>query len=90
MGQNDEMVEDALQFLDRLFRGEEQANNLLNGIAELILEAPNHFDPVMAEQLRISVVKFLSSNLLERSEGFQKMQPTQEGQSFPTFYRDRK
>ena len=55
VGQNDEMVEDALKFHERLFNGERQPNNLLEGIAELLRESPEHFDPVMSNQLQISL-----------------------------------
>lgn len=82
------MVEDALKFHERLFKGERQANNLLEGIAELLRESPEHFDPVMSNQLQISVLKFLTSNLLERHEGFQNMRVTRAGTKFPNFYRD--
>lgn len=88
VGQNDEMVEDALKFHERLFNGERQPNNLLEGIAELLRESPEHFDPVMSNQLQISVLKFLTSNLLERHEGFQNMRVTRAGTKFPNFYRD--
>ncbi|KAM4055029.1 hypothetical protein HRG_005840 [Hirsutella rhossiliensis] len=42
----------------------------------------------MANLLQISVLKFLTSNLLERHAGFQNMLVTREGRQFPGFYRD--
>ena len=88
VGQDNEMVEEALLFHQRFFRGEPQPNNLLEGIAELIREAHDHFDPVMANMLQLSVLKFLTSNLLERHDGFQNMPVTRAGIKFPDFYRD--
>ncbi|PTB75607.1 terpenoid synthase, partial [Trichoderma longibrachiatum ATCC 18648] len=83
-----EMLEDALKFHARFFRGEPQGNNLLEGIAILLREADDHFDTVMANMLQISVLKFLTSNLLERHDGFQNMKVTRAGIKFPDFYRD--
>lgn len=88
VGQNDEMVEEAQLFHHRLFSGEKQPNNLLEGIASLIREANDHFDPVIANMLQLSVLKFLTSNLLERHDGFQNMPITSAGRKFPDFYRD--
>ncbi|PTB66206.1 longiborneol synthase [Trichoderma citrinoviride] len=85
---SNEMYENALKFHSRFFRGEPQGNNLLEGIAILLREADEHFDTVMANMLQISVLKFLTSNLLERSDGFQKMEITRAGIKFPDFYRD--
>ncbi|UQC91418.1 longiborneol synthase [Colletotrichum lupini] len=88
VGQNNQMVEEALLFHERLFRGEPQPNYLLEGIAGLLREARDHFDTVLANMLQISVLKFLTSNLLERHSGFQHMSVTPAGQKFPDFYRD--
>ena len=88
VGQNNQMVEEALHFQQRFFRGETQPNKLLDGIAQMIREADDHFDPVMAAMLQISVMKFLTSNLLERTDGFQNMRVTRSGEKFPDFYRD--
>lgn len=88
VGQSNQMVEEALLFHQRFFRGEPQPNNLLEGIAGMIREAHDHFDPVMANLLQISVLKFLTSNSLERHDGFQNMPVTPAGKQFPGFYRD--
>ncbi|RFU75738.1 longiborneol synthase [Trichoderma arundinaceum] len=88
VGQSNEMVEEALLFHSRFFRGERQPNNLLEGIAILLREANDHFDSVLANMLQISVLKFLTSNLLERHDGFQNMVVTRAGKQFPDFYRD--
>ncbi|KAM6488375.1 longiborneol synthase [Trichoderma sp. SZMC 28011] len=88
VGQSNEMVQEALQFHQRFFRGERQPNNLLEAIAILLREADDHFDTVMANMLQISVLKFLTSNLLERHDGFQHMAVTRAGNKFPDFYRD--
>ena len=90
VGQNDEMMEEATLFHQRFFNGEKQPNNLLEGIATLLREAHDHYDPVLANQLQISVLKFLTSNLLERHNGFQNMRvtPAGAGVKFPDFYRD--
>jgi hypothetical protein len=82
------MVKDAMLFHQRLFRGECQPNVLLEAIATLLKEANSHFDPVLANMLQISVLKFLTSNLLERHRGFQDMKMTRAGGKFPGFYRD--
>ncbi|ETS01845.1 terpenoid synthase [Trichoderma reesei RUT C-30] len=83
-----EMLKEALEFHARFFRGEPQANNLLEGIAILLREADDHFDTVMSNMLHISVLKFLTSNLLERHDGFQNLEVTRAGFKFPDFYRD--
>ncbi|KAF5250789.1 hypothetical protein FANTH_4061 [Fusarium anthophilum] len=88
VGQSNQMVEEALLFNERLLRGEPQPNSLLEGIAGLLREAHDHFDPVLANMLQISVLKFLTSNLLERHDGFQNMTITRAGHRFPDFYRD--
>lgn len=82
------MMEEALLFHQRFFRGESQPNSLLEGLADLIREAHDYFDPVLANLLQISVLKFLTSNLLERQDGFQNMTVSQAGKRFPDFYRD--
>lgn len=82
------MVEEAGLFQQRFFRGEPQLNNLLQGIASLIEEAHVHFDPVIANLVQISVLKFLTSNLLEKHDGFQNMRITSAGKKFPYYYRD--
>lgn len=81
-------MEEAVLFQPRFFRGESQPNMLLEGLADLLREAHDHFDPVLANLLQISVLKFLTSNLLERHEGFQNMTVSQSGKRFPYFYRD--
>jgi hypothetical protein len=86
--QDEEMMEDALRFHDRLYKGEKQPNPLLEGIARLLRESYNHFDPVMANMLQISLLIFLTSNLLERQPGFLQMPITAAGTEFPNFFRD--
>lgn len=81
-------MEDALLFHRRFFRGESQPNKLLEGLADLLREAHEYFDPVLANLLQISVLEFLTSNLLERHDGFQKMTVSQAGKRFPDFCRD--
>ncbi|KAF4119235.1 Trichodiene synthase (TRI5) [Geosmithia morbida] len=88
VGQDNDMMEDAMLFQRRFFNGEPQGNPLLEGMAELIREAHNHFDPVLANLLQVSALKFLSANLLERHEGFEKMEVTRDGIKFPDFLRD--
>ncbi|KAL0935074.1 uncharacterized protein CTRU02_209665 [Colletotrichum truncatum] len=88
VGQNDQMVEEAMVFHRRFFNGERQKNSLLEGIATLLREAHDLFDPVMANLLQLSVLKFLTSNLLERHNGFQSLEVTRSGEKFPDFYRD--
>ncbi|KAH7019630.1 hypothetical protein EDB80DRAFT_870259 [Ilyonectria destructans] len=69
VGQRNQMVEEAGHFQQRFFQGKAQPNNLLERIASMIREAHIHFDPVMANLVQISVLKFLTSNLLERHDG---------------------
>ncbi|KAF6838597.1 hypothetical protein CPLU01_02398 [Colletotrichum plurivorum] len=83
-----QMMADGLVFHQRFFRGEPQANNLLEGIATLLREAHGLFDSVLANMLQLSVLKFLTSNLLERHEGFQSFQVSEAGIRVPYFYRD--
>lgn len=87
VGQNDEMAEAQL-FHQRFFKGETQPNNLLEGLATLLREAHDLFDPVMANLLQISALKFLTCNLLERHDGFQNLVVTRAGEKFPDFIRD--
>jgi len=88
VGQKNEMIEDSLRFQERFFHGSVQPNHLLQGMADLLNEAHVHFDPVLANLLQLSVLKFLTSNLLERHDGFQNMTVTRAGIKFPDFYRD--
>ncbi|KAH7113515.1 longiborneol synthase [Dactylonectria macrodidyma] len=88
VGERNQMVEEAGHFQQRFFQGKTQPNNLLEGIASMIREAHVHFDPVMANLVQISVLKFLTSNLLERHDGFQSMLITPAGREFPNYYRD--
>ncbi|KAK1597418.1 longiborneol synthase [Colletotrichum navitas] len=87
VGQNDEMAEAQL-FQERFFKGETQPNAMLEGLATLMREAPRLFDPVMANLLQISTLKFLTCNLLERHKGFINMRITRAGVKFPDFVRD--
>ncbi|KAK6214998.1 longiborneol synthase [Colletotrichum tabaci] len=87
VGQNDEMAEAQL-FQKRFFNGETQPNAMLEGLAGLLREAPRLFDPVMANLLQISTLKFLTCNLLERHDGFRNMPVTRSGVKFPDFLRD--
>ncbi|GKT64788.1 longiborneol synthase [Colletotrichum tofieldiae] len=87
VGQNDEMAEAQL-FQERFFNGETQPNAMLEGLAGLLREAPSLFDPVMANLLQISTLKFLTCNLLERHDGFRNMAVTRAGIKFPDFLRD--
>ncbi|KAK1972291.1 longiborneol synthase [Colletotrichum sublineola] len=87
VGQNDEMAEAQL-FQERFFRGETQPNAMLEGLANLMREAPRWFDPVLANLLQISTLKFLTCNLLERHKGFLNMPVTRAGVKFPDFVRD--
>ncbi|EFQ27817.1 longiborneol synthase [Colletotrichum graminicola] len=87
VGQNDEMAEAQL-FQERFFKGEKQPNAMLEGLASLMREAPRWFDPVMANLLQISTLKFLTCNLLERHKGFMNMNITRAGVKFPDFVRD--
>jgi hypothetical protein len=82
------MVEEALLFHERLFQGKRQSNNLLEGLAKLIRESYDHFDPILANMLQISLLSFLTSNLLERHRGFVNMPITRAGKMFPDFFRD--
>lgn len=88
VGQRNEMMEDAMMFHTRFFRGERQANTLLEGLAILIRESYDYFDPLMANMMQISSFKFLTSNLLERHEGFRNLKITRAGEKFPYFLRD--
>ncbi|KAK2002929.1 longiborneol synthase [Colletotrichum falcatum] len=87
VGQNDEMAEARL-FQERFFKGEKQPNAMLEGMATLMREAPGLFDPVMANLLQISALKFLTCNLLERHKGFRNMPITRCGAKFADFVRD--
>ncbi|TQN63691.1 Alpha-cuprenene synthase COP6 [Colletotrichum shisoi] len=79
---------EAQLFQTRFFNGETQPNAMLEGLAGLLREAPRFFDPVMANLLQISTLKFLTCNLLERHDGFRNMPVTRSGVKFPDFLRD--
>jgi hypothetical protein len=82
------MMAEALLWHQRFFANERQLNNLLEGIAILLREAPVHFDLVLANLLQISALKFLTSNLLERHEGFRNMRSTPAGIKFADLFRE--
>ncbi|KAI3531364.1 longiborneol synthase [Colletotrichum filicis] len=89
VGQNDGGMDEAQNFQRRFINGETQPNPMLEGLAGLLRQAPDFFDPVMASLLQISTLKFLTCNLLERHVGFQKMKTTRgAGVNFPEFLRD--
>ncbi|KAI0124138.1 longiborneol synthase [Xylariales sp. AK1849] len=87
VGQKGQMKEEASFFQQRFFKAELQPNALLEGLATLLREAYDYFDPVLANLLQISVINFLTSNLLEQHDGFQKMTVTKAGERFPYWYR---
>ncbi|GAW11839.1 hypothetical protein ANO14919_011920 [Xylariales sp. No.14919] len=87
VGQKGQMQEEAGRFHERFFRGERQPNALLESIAELIREAPEHFDPVLSTLLQTSMLHFLTSNLLEQRNEFKSLRVTKEGQKFPYYFR---
>ncbi|KAJ0366607.1 hypothetical protein COL154_003839 [Colletotrichum chrysophilum] len=82
------MVEEAMAFQKRFFSGQRQKHNLLEGLATLLREAYDHWDPVLANMLQLSALKFLTCNLLERHEGFLSFEVTRAGEKFPDFLRD--
>ncbi|KAG9249469.1 longiborneol synthase [Emericellopsis atlantica] len=88
VGQQKAKLQEATAFQERLLAGQKQNDPLLEGIATLLRRARQHFDVVLANMLQISVLKFLTSNLLECHQGFCKMQQTQAGVQFPQFFRD--
>ncbi|RYP12389.1 hypothetical protein DL767_011300 [Monosporascus sp. MG133] len=75
-------------FQQRFFSGEPQPHPLLHAMGELLREAYYYWDPVLANILVTSGLNFVTSNLLETREGFQKMAVTKAGTSFPYYYRD--
>lgn len=79
---------DADEFQRRFFSGERQTQCLFQAFAEILREAYDHWDPVLANILVTSGLNFVTSNLLETREGFQKMSVTKAGRSFPYYYRD--
>ncbi|KAF4957974.1 hypothetical protein FGADI_2803 [Fusarium gaditjirri] len=85
---DDEMFKDASVFHQRLFNGERQPNNFLEGFAMILREAHDHFDTVIANMLQTSILNFLTSLLLERHDGFVHMKTSPAGVMFPYFYRD--
>ncbi|KAI1757864.1 longiborneol synthase [Xylaria castorea] len=87
VGQEGQMQEEAGRFNERLFRGETQPNALLDGIAQLIREAPEHFDPVLSALIQTSTLDFLTSNLLEQRSEFKNLRVTKEGREFPYYFR---
>ncbi|KAK1529217.1 longiborneol synthase [Colletotrichum paranaense] len=89
VGQNEGGMDEAQHFQRRFLNGETQPNAMLEGLAGLLRQAPDIFDPVMASLLQISALKFMTCNLLERHDGFQNMKTTRgAGIKFPDFLRD--
>ncbi|KAK1494742.1 longiborneol synthase, partial [Colletotrichum tamarilloi] len=76
VGQNEGGMDEAQHFQRRFLNGETQPNAMLEGLAGLLRQAPDIFDPVMASLLQISALKFMTCNLLERHDGFQNMKTT--------------
>ncbi|KAI3334668.1 longiborneol synthase [Ustulina deusta] len=87
VGQKGQMLEEAGRFHERFFRGETQPNALLDGVAQLVREAPEHFDPVLSTLIQTSVLNFLTSNLLEQRTEFKNLCVTKEGGEFPYYFR---
>ncbi|KAF4454055.1 longiborneol synthase [Fusarium albosuccineum] len=88
VGRDNDMIDEARLFQQRFIRGEPQPTKLLEGIANMMRRAHDHFDSVLADLLQISVLKFLASNVLEQHDGFQRVKAHQMGRNFPDFYRD--
>lgn len=82
------MLEDASAFHERFFRGEPQANPLLEGMAMITREAPDYFDPMVVTLLQCSMLRFVTSNLLEQRPEFKTMPITKSGVKFPYYFRD--
>ena len=83
-----DIKEDADDFQRRFFAGEKQTQCLFQAFADILREAYDHWDPVLANVLVTSGLNFVTSNLLETREGFQKMSVTKAGRAFPYYYRD--
>ncbi|RYO81271.1 hypothetical protein DL766_007382 [Monosporascus sp. MC13-8B] len=79
--------DDTNRFQQRFSLGEPQPHPLLHAMAELLREAYNYWHPILANILLTSSLNFLTSNLLETEEGFQKMPVTKAGSSFPYSFR---
>ncbi|KAK7943893.1 terpenoid synthase [Apiospora aurea] len=75
------------QFQQRFLRGEEQPLPILRGLAAILREAYDHWDPVLANLLVKSSLDFVTANLLDADEGFRRMQVTAAGVSFPYYFR---
>ncbi|RYP74262.1 hypothetical protein DL771_003083 [Monosporascus sp. 5C6A] len=83
-----DIKEDVNQFQQRFFSGEPQTLPVLHAMGELLREAYDHWDPVLANILVTSGLNFVTSNLLETREAFKMMPVTKAGTSFPYYYRD--
>lgn len=82
VGQRGEMLEEASQFQNRFFRNEPQPNALLEGIAGVIRELPEYFDVVLSNLMQVSMLQFLTSNVIEQREEFKTMQISKYGGKF--------
>lgn len=83
-----EMRTDVELFQTRFSQGEVQPTCLLRGLADILHEAREHFDPVLANILVTSCLNFVTSNLLEIRDEFQSMETTKAGRMFPYYYRN--
>ncbi|KAI0186500.1 isoprenoid synthase domain-containing protein, partial [Xylaria flabelliformis] len=88
VGQKGQMQEEASRFQERLFSGETEPNAFLEGIAQTIREAPEHFDPVLSKLIQTTILNFLTSNLLEQRSEFKNLRVTKEGGKFPYYFRN--
>ncbi|KAI0549851.1 longiborneol synthase [Xylaria curta] len=88
VGQKGQMQEEAGHFHERFFHGKAQPNALLEGIAQIIREALEHFDPVLSTLMQTAILNFLTSNLLEQRGEFKNLRVTKEGREFPYYFRD--
>ncbi|KAL7935859.1 hypothetical protein V8C35DRAFT_278840 [Trichoderma chlorosporum] len=86
--ESEQMLEETLLFQPRFFRGEAQPNALLEGLASTIREAHAYFDQVVANLLQISLLNFMTSNLVEKHNDFQNLPITGLGKPFPDFCRE--
>ncbi|TRX92002.1 hypothetical protein FHL15_007099 [Xylaria flabelliformis] len=88
VGQRGHMQEEASRFQERFFRGESQPNAFLDGMAQVIREASEHFDSVLSRLMQTNMLNFLTSNLLEQRSEFKSLRVTKEGGEFPYYFRD--
>lgn len=70
------IAQDMEEFLPRSIQGQAQQRHVLEEFAEILREAQDHFDPILANLLITSSLDFLTANILDTRSEFPSMSRT--------------